>query len=235
MADSSTGASLMTITGGHSIDALCFCLGEFKELSRVVATQRHRVTIMETGETIQMTSPDQVLVSGILQSGAVASVHAKGGTANGTRFLFEIHGTEGDLAIVPADPRQPTNIQVSEFTVRGAHAGKPLADLSIPESYRWVPPAVPTGLPFNVAQLFMRMVKAFAKESPSAQTSMRPSNATSCLTRFRRRRTPGSARFFSDDRPTVRRRCRSLGEPAVDLPGPRPGLHPRRPYVQSRP
>jgi predicted dehydrogenase len=32
---------------------------------------------------------------------------------------------------------------------------------------------------------------------------MWPSNATSCLTRFRRRRTPGSARFFSDDRPTA--------------------------------
>jgi hypothetical protein len=30
-----------------------------------------------------------------------------------------------------------------------------------------------------------------------------PSNATSCWTRFRRRRTPGSARFFNDDRPTV--------------------------------
>jgi predicted dehydrogenase len=43
--------------------------------------------------------------------------------------------------------------------VRGAQAGKPLADLSIPESYRWVPPAVPTGLPFNVAQLFMRMAE----------------------------------------------------------------------------
>jgi len=52
-----------------------------------------------------MTSPDQVLLSGVLQSGAVASVHIKGGTANGTGFLFEIHGTEGDLAIVPADPR----------------------------------------------------------------------------------------------------------------------------------
>jgi hypothetical protein len=36
---------------------------------------------------------------------------------------------------------------------------KPLADLSIPESYRWVPPAVPAGLPFNVAQLYMRMAK----------------------------------------------------------------------------
>jgi hypothetical protein len=80
--------------------------------------------------------------NGILQSGAVASVHLKGGTANGTGFLFEIHGIEGDLAIVPADPRQTTYIQVSEFTVRGAQAGKPLADLSIPESYRWVPPLV---------------------------------------------------------------------------------------------
>jgi predicted dehydrogenase len=106
-----------------------------------------------------MTAPDQVLISGVLQNGAVASVHLKGGTANGTGFLFEIHGTEGDLAIVPADPRQATYIQVSEFTVRGAQAGKPLADLPIPESYRWVPPAVPTGLPFNVAQLYMRMAE----------------------------------------------------------------------------
>ena len=40
----------------------------------------------------------------------------------GRGFLFEIHGTEGDLAIVPADPRQATYIQVSEFTVRGAQA-----------------------------------------------------------------------------------------------------------------
>jgi predicted dehydrogenase len=159
MADRSSGATLMTISGGHSIDALCFCLGEFKELSSVVATQRQRVKIVETGETIQMTSPDQVLLSGVLQSGAVASVHVKGGTTSGTDFLFEIHGTEGDLAIVPADPRQATNIQVSEFTVRGAQAGKPLADLSIPESYRWVPPAVPAGLPFNVAQLYMRMAE----------------------------------------------------------------------------
>jgi hypothetical protein len=43
--------------------------------------------------------------------------------------------------------------------VRGARAGKPLADLSIPESYRWVPPAVPAGLPFNVAKLYMRMAE----------------------------------------------------------------------------
>ena len=41
--------------------------------------------------------------------------------------------------------------------VCGAQRGKTLADLPIPESYRWVPPAVPAGPPFNVAQLFVRM------------------------------------------------------------------------------
>jgi predicted dehydrogenase len=38
LADRSTGATLMTIPGGHSIDALCYCLGEFKSVSSVVAT-----------------------------------------------------------------------------------------------------------------------------------------------------------------------------------------------------
>jgi predicted dehydrogenase len=159
MADRSNGNTPMTSPGGHSLDALCYCLGEFKELSSVVANQRERVKIVETGETIQMTSPDQVLISGVLQSGVVVSVHLKGGTANGTGFLFEIHGTDGALAIVPAHPRQETYIQVSESRVRGAQAGKPLADLSIPESYHWVPPGVPMGLPFNVAQLYMRMAE----------------------------------------------------------------------------
>jgi hypothetical protein len=59
-----------------------------------------------------MTAPDQVLIRGVLQSGAVASVHLKGGFANGTGFLFEIHGTEGDLGqdasarVLSADSRE---------------------------------------------------------------------------------------------------------------------------------
>ena len=31
-ADFANGANLLTITGGHTIDALCYCLGEFREL-----------------------------------------------------------------------------------------------------------------------------------------------------------------------------------------------------------
>jgi hypothetical protein len=51
-------------------------------------------------------------------------------------FLFDVHGTEGALAIVPVDRHQATYIQVSEFTLHGAQAGKLLADLSIPERSR---------------------------------------------------------------------------------------------------
>jgi hypothetical protein len=43
MADRSSGNTLMTSPGGHSIDALCYCLGEFKELSSIVANQRQQI------------------------------------------------------------------------------------------------------------------------------------------------------------------------------------------------
>jgi predicted dehydrogenase len=133
LADRATGATLMTIPGGHSIDALCFCLGEFKEVSSVVATQRKQIRIVETGEMIPMTSPDQVLVSGVLESGATASVHVKGGTANGTSLLFDIHSSEGDIVIAPPEPRAGSSVQISELTLRGSQGGKPLAALPIPE------------------------------------------------------------------------------------------------------
>jgi predicted dehydrogenase len=116
-----------------------------------------------------MTSPDQVLVSGVLESGAVASVHVKGGgTANGTSFLFEIHGTEGDIVIAPREPRAHSSVQISELILRGSQGGKALADLPIPQSYRWVPPEVPAGPPINVAQLFQHMADGIRDGRPAS-------------------------------------------------------------------
>jgi predicted dehydrogenase len=160
LADRSSGATLMTIPGGHSIDALCFCLGEFKELSSLVATQRRQVKNTETGETIQMTSPDQVLLNGVLANGALACVHVKGGTGNGVGFLFEIHGTGGDLVIGPVRSRPGSSVQISELNLKGSREGKPMEEIPVPESYRWVPLAMPAGPPFNVGQLFVRMAEA---------------------------------------------------------------------------
>ena len=168
LADRSTGATLMTIPGGHSIDALCFCLGEFKEVSSLVATQRRQIKNTDTGETLQMTSPDQVMLNGILENGALTSVHAKGGTANGIGFLFEIQGTDGDLIIGPVRPRPGSSVQISELSIKGSREGKPLEEIAIPESYRWITPAMPAGPAFNVGQLFVRMAEAIREGKPAA-------------------------------------------------------------------
>jgi predicted dehydrogenase len=165
-ADRTKGGTVLSIPGGHSIDALCYCLGEFKEMSALVSTQRPRPMIVETGESIEMTSPDQVLVSGILESGAVASVHIKGGMTKSAGFLFEINGTEGDL-VVAADPNQLTGVQYADLTLRAARRqDRALADSPIPDSYRWVTPDVPAGPAYNVGQLFVGMAEGIREGKP---------------------------------------------------------------------
>jgi hypothetical protein len=66
-------ANLLTITGGHTIDALCYCLGEFRELAAFVVSQRDRILVEETGELIAKTVPDQLVVNGIVGDGTVVS------------------------------------------------------------------------------------------------------------------------------------------------------------------
>src|SRR5580704_4002915 len=55
-ADFANGANLMTITGGHQIDALCHCLGEFRELSAFAVSQRDRIQAEDEGKLIPLTS-----------------------------------------------------------------------------------------------------------------------------------------------------------------------------------
>jgi predicted dehydrogenase len=98
-ADRANGANLLTITGGHTIDALCHCLGEFRELAAFVVSQRDRIPLESTGEIVAKTSPDQLVVNGIVGDGAVASFQVRGGIRRGTEFLLEIHGEHGDLQL----------------------------------------------------------------------------------------------------------------------------------------
>src|SRR5438105_8987618 len=153
-ADRANGANLMTITGGHQIDALCHCLGEFRELTAFAVSQRDRILSEDTGGMIPKTSPDQLVVSGIVGDGAAVSFQIRGGMARGTEFLFEIHGDQGDLALTGTER---ASMQRQELRVQGAQGeAKALADLPIPASYRWVPDGVPVGSPYNVAPLYAR-------------------------------------------------------------------------------
>ena len=149
----------MSITGGHSIDAMCYCMGEFRELSARVATLVPRATVEETGETLDVTSPDNVLVSGVLENGAVASVHIKSVPAHGTGFVMEVHGTEGALVVSSDD-----SAQIGELTLKGARgADRAMENLPTPKRHRWVPASVSDGRPLNVAQLFRRYAESLKK------------------------------------------------------------------------
>src|SRR5438045_4409477 len=61
-ADFANGANLMTITGGHQIDALCHCLGEFRELTAFAISQRDRILSEDNGGMIAKNSPVQLVV-----------------------------------------------------------------------------------------------------------------------------------------------------------------------------
>src|SRR5262249_40181484 len=100
--DRGNGVTPLTISFAHRVDALCYCLGEFAELSAIVANRRTTATVVETGETIAKSAEDQIAVAGVLESGAVASIHYRGGTSRGVNLLWEINGTDGDLQIVDA-------------------------------------------------------------------------------------------------------------------------------------
>src|SRR6266702_2388641 len=61
-ADIKNGATMLSIPLGHTLDALCYCLGEVRELSATMAVRRTSFAIVETGEIKPMTSHDQVSV-----------------------------------------------------------------------------------------------------------------------------------------------------------------------------
>ena len=163
-ADRANGANLLTITGAHTIDALCFCLGEFRELAAFVVSQRDRIPLEATDEIVAKTSPDQLVVNGIIGDGVVASFQVRGGMKRGTEFLFEIHGEHGDLQLTATSR---ASMQRQELNLKGARGDSgALAELPIPGKYRWVPEWVSPDSPYNVAQLYVRLAECIRGSKP---------------------------------------------------------------------
>ena len=156
MADRSNGANTFSIAGGHSIDAMCMCVGEFREVSARVATQVPVWEISGTGQKVDVTSPDNVLVSGVLTSGAVASVHVATVPWHGSGWRMEVYGTEGTLT-ASADEF----VQFGGIRLQGGRNGTgKLEELSVPERLIGVQGRVPPGEPSNVGQLYRRLAEA---------------------------------------------------------------------------
>src|SRR6266568_2046722 len=89
--DKQNGPTMLSIAVGHTADALCYCLGEIRELSATTAMRRKTFTVAGTDESIPMNAEDQVAVTGLLEGGAAFSIHYRGGVSRGTNLLWEIN------------------------------------------------------------------------------------------------------------------------------------------------
>ena len=95
--DAELGANTLTIANGHTVDAMRFVAGDFGRLSAVVATQAKQWLDTGSGTLLDVTSPDNVLLSGRLANGAVVSVHVGAIPFAGSGYRMEIYGRDGTL------------------------------------------------------------------------------------------------------------------------------------------
>ena len=155
-ADPDKGASTLAIATGHSIDVVCFCVSEFAEVSARVSTQVPVWETSEPGKTVKVTAPDNVLVSGVLTNGAVASVHVATVPWHGTGWRMEVYGREGTLLASSLEMIQYGNVGLQG----GRGKAGALEELPVPSWLTLVPGEVPQDEPFNVAQMYRRLSDA---------------------------------------------------------------------------
>jgi predicted dehydrogenase len=165
--DAELGANTLTIANGHTVDAMRFVAGDFRRLSAVVATQAKQWLDTGTNTLLDVTAPDNVLVSGRLANGAVASVHVGAIPFAGSGYRMEIYGRGGTLVASGED-----SPQLSEVVLQGAQGADKLAPISVPERFKLVAPATPLGEAINVGQmyaLFAQSIKNGAIENRAIQ------------------------------------------------------------------
>ena len=159
-ADRDMGANALSISTGHAIDIFCYCVGEFQELSAKVTTQVPVWETRERGKSVPVTAPDNVLVTGVLAGGAVASAHIAHVPWHGAGWRMDVYGREGTLVASSKGMVQYGNIQL-----RGAQGNQSeLEKLPIPDRLIQVPAEMPEGEPFNVGQMYQILAQAIREE-----------------------------------------------------------------------
>jgi predicted dehydrogenase len=161
-ADRTGGATGLTVPGGHSLDSLAACLGPFRELSALLSTQHKETEIIGTGRVVPVNSPDQVLLTGTLVDGAVASVHIKADMAVPMGVRLEINGADGDLLVVSqtTSGQSPVGIQRAELVLSQAKRGSAdYVEIAV-SADGMVPAGVPRGAPYYTARLYAHLAEA---------------------------------------------------------------------------
>ncbi|MGF6779193.1 Gfo/Idh/MocA family protein [Paraburkholderia sp. GAS334] len=161
-------SSMMAIYAGHFLDALFSIVGQPASLSALTLNQFSEITIIETGEKIQTTNPDEVVATGQLVSGGVFTVHLEGGKRNGSGVQIDITGDEGDLTITNSSAFGDVG---EDYVIKGAHGNRlPLDVLQVPGNYNWLPPSELPSAVLELANLYVAYARDIAAGTRIAPT-----------------------------------------------------------------
>ena len=168
--DAELGANTLTIAFGHTVDAMRFIAGDFGRLSAVVETRAKQWLDTGTGTLLDVTSPDNVLLTGQLANGAVASVHVGAIPFAGSGYRMEIYGREGTLVASGED-----SPQLSQVFLHGAKGGNTLAPMPVPARFTLAAPETPSDEALNVGQmytLFAQAIRGGESRQPTFETAV---------------------------------------------------------------
>ena len=156
--DVTLGANTLTITFGHVLDAMCMVVGELTEVSAIVATQVPQWFETDTKKYVDVTSPDNIMVQGRLENGAIVNAYTGVHPYHGSGHRLEIYGKEGTLSMTGGGEGGGEH----ERKLRGGHKDdKALQELAVPERFKWVPEAVRNDGPaYEVGQMWAKFAEA---------------------------------------------------------------------------
>lgn len=160
--DVTSGAHFLSINGGHVSDTVTWLLGDFAGLASVTRTAMTDLTLADTGEHIVRSSPDQLAIAAILDSGAVASLRLSGASSPGTGIRLEISGDEGDLVIIAAPGSR--GLQMADLRLFRTSGMGELTELEVPEHYFSAPAALRGTVALNVAEAYLALARKIAGE-----------------------------------------------------------------------
>ncbi|MFT4053637.1 MAG: Gfo/Idh/MocA family oxidoreductase [Novosphingobium sp.] len=138
MAVRSGGTTLLTIYGGHLLDAVDHYYGGVAEMD--ARSVMHLPPVDETGAAVDRDAPDHLLMHGTLGNGAPFSIDLAGASLAGMGSVWRIDGTQGSLILSSRDPALHA---METLTLSGGRVGEAIRPLPVPAAFDCaaIPPA----------------------------------------------------------------------------------------------